>query len=595
MSLTKATYSMISGAWVNVYDFMTEAQITAVQSGVSATPVTSAVQAAIDYAIAKKYKTIYFPKGQYLVSYLSWGGDPKAWDLEFVGDGLGIDGRGTEIRSTTAGAIFRIDLRGVQGGTRGFRCSNMSITSDGTSDGVKCYRTEHMTFDNVAFDRLRYGVIPCDDSHFPLFVECRFTDNLQGVVIPSASSPDFGGGANGGTLINCLFNDNTEYAGIFTDAEEWVFLNCDFEIGNGPLVLGDSSRVMGCRFELNDTTKNWLVLAGNRNKVDLDVHDAGAASFEYRVKVEGSLNDVHVYSPWTFLLVDDVGGNNRYKIDTLSDWSFAYPPMVMNIQKNSSCILNNTEICIQHRAPGELSNNHVDPDGAIVSGTSVGTIATNDVTGLPVTGYSNAVTAQQQFALTNETIASDSLVYCSVDFFSNAGLQSAVVFDGVTVQTTSGIAGAWYRKVMLLNNKSPLVHSGSVVQVIRNAGWVGGDFGVGQVQYSVNKAPTDYYSVVTTNTAPQIVSVYGRQKIYKTTSVVGAIAGALWCNVKIYGTANLYMEGTLYRNNTAADFSITSKVEVNGTWNASPPANSSGSLGITTGSSVTLIVVEVFA
>ena len=69
MSLTKASYSMITGAPVNVFDYLTPAQITAVQtnsySGVA--DITSAVQSAITY-IANTSGTLYFPQGVYQVT-----------------------------------------------------------------------------------------------------------------------------------------------------------------------------------------------------------------------------------------------------------------------------------------------------------------------------------------------------------------------------------------------------------------------------------------------------------------------------------------------------------------------------------------------
>jgi hypothetical protein len=69
MSLTKVSYSMITGSPVNVFDYLTPAQITAVQtnnySGVA--DITSAVQSAITY-IANTSGTLYFPQGVYQVT-----------------------------------------------------------------------------------------------------------------------------------------------------------------------------------------------------------------------------------------------------------------------------------------------------------------------------------------------------------------------------------------------------------------------------------------------------------------------------------------------------------------------------------------------
>lgn len=75
MSLTKATYSMISGAPVNVFDFMTAAQIADVQSGTGSIDCLAAFNAAIasfpNNAAFAPYdggNTIIVPQGTYYLS-----------------------------------------------------------------------------------------------------------------------------------------------------------------------------------------------------------------------------------------------------------------------------------------------------------------------------------------------------------------------------------------------------------------------------------------------------------------------------------------------------------------------------------------------
>lgn len=67
MSLTKATYSMISGAPVNVFDYMTAAQIADVQAGTLAIDVTAAVNAAIN-AAKQANGQVYVPSGKYSIA-----------------------------------------------------------------------------------------------------------------------------------------------------------------------------------------------------------------------------------------------------------------------------------------------------------------------------------------------------------------------------------------------------------------------------------------------------------------------------------------------------------------------------------------------
>jgi len=67
MPLTKASYSMITGAPINVFDYMTAAQVADVLANTYAENVTVPVQAALDSGA----KSIYFPAGTYKVSTLT--------------------------------------------------------------------------------------------------------------------------------------------------------------------------------------------------------------------------------------------------------------------------------------------------------------------------------------------------------------------------------------------------------------------------------------------------------------------------------------------------------------------------------------------
>lgn len=74
MSLTKATYSMISGAVINVFDYMTEAQRASVIAGDMAEDVTAPCQAAL--TAAKAQRQVFFPTGKYKTSaaLIAYGG-----------------------------------------------------------------------------------------------------------------------------------------------------------------------------------------------------------------------------------------------------------------------------------------------------------------------------------------------------------------------------------------------------------------------------------------------------------------------------------------------------------------------------------------
>jgi hypothetical protein len=63
MSLTKVTFAMIQGEYVNVFDYMTPAQIADVQARTTTLDVTAAVQAALD-----SNQVVYFPAGVYKIT-----------------------------------------------------------------------------------------------------------------------------------------------------------------------------------------------------------------------------------------------------------------------------------------------------------------------------------------------------------------------------------------------------------------------------------------------------------------------------------------------------------------------------------------------
>lgn len=67
MSLTKATFSMISGATVNAFDFMTPAMIADVQARTVTIDTTTSIQAAIN-SLAAGGGVVRLPKGRYLTT-----------------------------------------------------------------------------------------------------------------------------------------------------------------------------------------------------------------------------------------------------------------------------------------------------------------------------------------------------------------------------------------------------------------------------------------------------------------------------------------------------------------------------------------------
>jgi hypothetical protein len=74
MALTKATYSMLSGAVINVFDYMSEAQRASVAAGDMVEDVTTPCQDAL--TAAKSQRQVFFPTGKYKTSaaLIAYGG-----------------------------------------------------------------------------------------------------------------------------------------------------------------------------------------------------------------------------------------------------------------------------------------------------------------------------------------------------------------------------------------------------------------------------------------------------------------------------------------------------------------------------------------
>lgn len=83
MALTKVTNSMISGAIVNVFDFMTPAQIASVQARDKVENVTAAINAAIA-SLGATGGTVRMPKGLYLTT----AGISVPAHITIIGDGM---------------------------------------------------------------------------------------------------------------------------------------------------------------------------------------------------------------------------------------------------------------------------------------------------------------------------------------------------------------------------------------------------------------------------------------------------------------------------------------------------------------------------
>lgn len=146
MALTKATYSMINGAYVNIVDYGADATGVADSS--------SAIQAAID-AIPSTGGTLYIPKGTY--SLTSGVVVNKNGSVHILGEGgFATNSNGTsKFIFTGSGACITI---GSSSATvqNGCRISNLYIEGNNTAGqiGVKVLRTYRNLFECVAVNEM---------------------------------------------------------------------------------------------------------------------------------------------------------------------------------------------------------------------------------------------------------------------------------------------------------------------------------------------------------------------------------------------------------------------------------------------------------
>jgi len=144
MSLTKVSYSMITGAPINVFDYMTAAQIADVQANTYTLDVTTAFQAALDSGAS----SIYVPAGTYKVSTLTIPGTVR--QIEGVGANRAL---ATTIRFDTSTTATNGLL--VSTGCSGLAASNLSLQfrSGSYTNGIFIDNDNHFqTWTNVTTD-----------------------------------------------------------------------------------------------------------------------------------------------------------------------------------------------------------------------------------------------------------------------------------------------------------------------------------------------------------------------------------------------------------------------------------------------------------
>ena len=250
MSLTKASYSLINGAPVNVLDFGA--------TGDGVTDDTSAIQDAIDFAILNG-RDIYIPDGTFIVNQLVYDSTSYALMPSIYGSG-----RNQTILKKKAGSTVGALLTVGAFAATNFMANVTieGITFDGLNSatstfGVVCYNFVRSRIINCVFKNCDNGVY-FQGGIASWLVDCVIVNNNQGFTADSFASSAGSEWPNYHILQRCIISDNTVWGVYFDNGRMLRILDCDVE-GNGTIA---------------DTTTG-----GIRVGADIDSEDGGLNPF----------------------------------------------------------------------------------------------------------------------------------------------------------------------------------------------------------------------------------------------------------------------------------------------------------------------------
>jgi len=128
-------------------------------------------------------------------------------------------------------------------------------------------------------------------SHINQFSNIYFTLNNTGVSGTSAA-----GSGNNNSFNDCWFNYNTTSPFNGTYVNYTTFTNCDFEAGNGKMILGNGNNFYGNRLERNTNGITWVQIVGNNNNIDnMLVASSGGFTPTLVFDVDGNYNRIKAY------------------------------------------------------------------------------------------------------------------------------------------------------------------------------------------------------------------------------------------------------------------------------------------------------------
>lgn len=278
MSLTKVSYSMISGAPLSVLDY------GAVGDGVAND--TSAFAAAVAAAVAQS-RALHIPAGQYKIA--SGGVNFAANNLHIFGDG-----NGTVLNFTGTGPGFHL-LGGTAGNGVGEMCveglriiGNANTTYGFYAQGVwrstfrdievrECNTTAFYIRHGVSnvYDTLKYsinsnytpttiptnGLILADNGTGYYTADCTFINAIMegvssGIYVLQGSGNTFTGGTSEGNVHGIIIDQGCDHNNI---VGMWFEANT----ADDAVVDGTGNQFQGCYFGSTPSNSNVEVLRGN--------------------------------------------------------------------------------------------------------------------------------------------------------------------------------------------------------------------------------------------------------------------------------------------------------------------------------------------
>ena len=286
MSLTKATYSMISGAPVNVFDYMTAAQIADVQAGTLAVDVTASINAAIN-AAKQISGQVYVPSGKYSIapdSLLITGVD----GLSIIGEnhGFGTYNNLPQFVCSGAGA-YLLRLQSSSG------------------SGVYHVYIENIVFDGKAnvTDVISFSPIVGEELTFGQFKFCEFVN-----VSPA------------GGLVS-----NYTASAIFAESALWTFEDCGFACNGGAGNQGVAVKLNNygawgwvfnrCHFDTQTYPCHFQMTAGEAtlNNCIFDNTAAGSSDIQFYNSAGLTLNNcISGTNPAPFLISYNKSTTGKY-------------------------------------------------------------------------------------------------------------------------------------------------------------------------------------------------------------------------------------------------------------------------------------------